>query len=192
METRLNLLCDAGVIDKDICKGMMQVVNVLETECHLPARSEQGTMAMTHMASALMRSRRGEEIEPLDDELLAELAQSSHWQAVVQLHQVLLKEFALEVNPCEEGYLLANLYGWLLTKRFEAPDKSTSYNLNIQKNEYLIQGTETRQQDVCRSIETPESGADFRRTKFVAAGQDRPGQLGDRRGSSSGKRQAAD
>ncbi|MDL7362861.1 PRD domain-containing protein [Escherichia coli] len=111
METRLNLLCDAGVIDKDICKGMMQVVNVLETECHLPVRSEQGTMAMTHMASALMRSRRGEEIEPLDDELLAELAQSSHWQAVVQLHQVLLKEFALEVNPCEEGYLLANLYG---------------------------------------------------------------------------------
>ena len=62
METRLNLLCEAGVIDKDICKGMMQVVNVLETECHLPVRSEQGTMAMTHMASALMRSRRGEEI----------------------------------------------------------------------------------------------------------------------------------
>ena len=110
METRLNLLCEAGVIDKDICKGMMQVVNVLETECHLPVRSEQGTMAMTHMASALMRSRRGEEIEPLDNELLAELAQSSHWQ----LHQVLLKEFALEVNPCEEGYLLANLYGlWM-------------------------------------------------------------------------------
>ena len=65
MKTRLNLLCDAGVIDKDICKGMMQVVNVLETECHLPVRSEQGMMAMTHMASALMRSRRGEEIEPL-------------------------------------------------------------------------------------------------------------------------------
>ncbi len=114
METRLNLLCDAGVIDKDICKGMMQVVNLLETECHLPVRSEQGMMAMTHMASALMRSRRGEEIEPLDAELLAELAQSSHWQAVVQLHQVLLKEFTLEVNPCEEGYLLANLYGlWM-------------------------------------------------------------------------------
>ncbi|EFH5692862.1 PRD domain-containing protein [Escherichia coli O36:H9] len=114
METRLNLLCEAGVIDKDVCKGMMQVVNVLEKECHLPVRSEQGTMAMTHMASALMRSRRGEEIEPLDNELLAELAQSSHWQAVVQLPQVLLKEFALEVNPCEEGYLLANLYGlWM-------------------------------------------------------------------------------
>lgn len=40
METRLNLLCEAGVIDKDVCKGMMQVVNVLEKECHLPVRSE--------------------------------------------------------------------------------------------------------------------------------------------------------
>jgi len=127
METRLNLLCEAGVIDKDICKGMMQVVNVLETECHLPVRSEQGTMAMTHMASALMRSRRGEEIEPLDNELLAELAQSSHWQAVVQLHQVLLKEFALEVNPCEEGYLLANLYGLYphLRSRGQTSDESS-------------------------------------------------------------------
>jgi hypothetical protein len=38
METRLNLLCEAGIIDKDICKGMMQVVNVLETEFHLPVR----------------------------------------------------------------------------------------------------------------------------------------------------------
>lgn len=91
METRLNLLCEAGVIDKDICKGMMQVVNVLETECHLPVRSEQGTMAMTHMASALMRSRRGEEIEPLDNELLAELAQSSHWQTGLSIRSLNLR-----------------------------------------------------------------------------------------------------
>ncbi|OFE15218.1 PRD domain-containing protein, partial [Escherichia coli] len=88
------LLCEAGVIDKDICKGMMQVVNVLETECHLPVRSEQGTMAITHMASALMRSRRGEEIEPLDNELLAELAQSSHWQACFARQALLIRTSA--------------------------------------------------------------------------------------------------
>lgn len=27
METRLNLLCDAGVIDKDICKGMIEAAH---------------------------------------------------------------------------------------------------------------------------------------------------------------------
>ena len=136
METRLNLLCEAGVIDKDICKGMMQVVNVLETECHLPVRSEQGTMAMTHMASALMRSRRGEEIEPLDNELLAELAQSSHWQTVVAIASGVVegiphwKLTRVKKAICWPTFMD---YGWLLTKRFEAPDKSTSHNLNIQK-----------------------------------------------------------
>lgn len=59
MENRLNLLCEAGVIDKDICSGMLQVVRRLDEEWCLPVYSEQGTMAMTHMASALMRSRRG-------------------------------------------------------------------------------------------------------------------------------------
>ncbi|MGQ7033867.1 PRD domain-containing protein, partial [Escherichia coli] len=73
METRLNLLCEAGVIDKDICKGMMQVVNVLETECHLPVRSEQGTMAMTHMASALMRSGNAKDYQ---------FSYSNNWQHI--------------------------------------------------------------------------------------------------------------
>ena len=60
MENRLSLLCDAGVIDEDICRGMLQVVRRLDEEWKLPVHTEQGTMAITHMASALMRSRRGE------------------------------------------------------------------------------------------------------------------------------------
>jgi hypothetical protein len=114
MESRLNLLCEAGVIDKDICSGMLQVVKKLDEELSLPVHTEQGTMAMTHMASALMRSRRGEVIDALDGELLAELAQSPHWPTLQLLHQALLKEFAVTLHSNEEGYLLANLYGlWM-------------------------------------------------------------------------------
>lgn len=114
MEYRLNLLCEAGVIDKDICSGMLQVVERLSNEWHLPVHSEQGTMAMTHMASALMRSRRGEVIGPLDDELLAEMVQSNLWPTILLVHQALLKEFAVTLHANEEGYLLANLYGlWM-------------------------------------------------------------------------------
>ena len=114
METRLNLLCEAGVIDRDICSGMLQVVRLLNDEWQLPVHTEQGTMAMTHMASALMRSRRGEVIEALDSELLAELTQSSHWPAILLVHQTLLNEFRVTIHANEEGYLLANLYGlWM-------------------------------------------------------------------------------
>lgn len=42
MENRLNLLCEAGVIDKDICSGMLQVVRRLDEEWCLPIHNEQG------------------------------------------------------------------------------------------------------------------------------------------------------
>ncbi|MEG1210522.1 MAG: PRD domain-containing protein [Leclercia sp.] len=117
MENRLNLLCEAGVIDRDICDGVLRVVQRLEGEWHLPVNSDQGTIAMTHMASALMRSRRGEEIAAMDDELLAEIRQSDHWPAILQVHQAVLLEFAVSVHPNEEGYLQANLYGlWMVAK----------------------------------------------------------------------------
>ncbi|WP_341516891.1 PRD domain-containing protein [Citrobacter gillenii] len=114
MENRLNLLCEAGVIDKDICSGMQQVVKQLDEKWRLPVHTEQGAMAITHMASALMRSRRGEVIEALDDELLVELAQSDLWPTILLVHHGLLKEFALTLHANEEGYLLVNLYGlWM-------------------------------------------------------------------------------
>ncbi|ALR78996.1 hypothetical protein [[Enterobacter] lignolyticus] len=114
MENRLNLLCEAGVIDRDICSGMLKVVQRLDKEWQLPVYSEQGAMAVTHMASALMRSRRGEVIEPLDGDLLQEIRLSSIWSQVHQVHCALLQEFAVTVHENEEGYLLANLYGlWM-------------------------------------------------------------------------------
>lgn len=114
MQNRLNLLCEAGVIDQPICSSMRRIVRRLDTEWHLPVHTEQGAMAITHMASALMRSRRGDVIEPLDSELLAEMAQSPFWPAIMQAHQALLKECDVTLHTSEEGYLLANLYGlWM-------------------------------------------------------------------------------
>lgn len=111
MENRLNLLCEAGIIDQDICRGMMQVVRQLDEQWHLPVFSEQGEIAITHMANALMRSRRGEVIEPLDEEFMAEITGSAHWDEIHQLHQVMMQEFDVTLHANEKGYLLANWYG---------------------------------------------------------------------------------
>jgi hypothetical protein len=93
---------------------MLRVVKRLDEEWNLPVYSEQGTMAITHMANALMRSRKGEVIEALDSELLAELTQSSQWPAILLAHHALVNEFAVTLHANEEGYLLANLYGlWM-------------------------------------------------------------------------------
>lgn len=114
MEARLNLLCDAGIIDRDIYHGMTEVVRLLEVEWGIPVRSEQGEMAITHMANALMRSRRGEEVAPLDADLLSEITDSAHWPQVSPIHRALLAQFDVTLHPNEEGYLMANLFGlWM-------------------------------------------------------------------------------
>jgi hypothetical protein len=123
MEERLNLLCEAGVIDRDICTGMLQVTRLLDERWQLPVYSEQGSIAITHMASALMRSRRGEVINPLDNDLLAEAAESACWPQILRAHQTLLKNFDVSLHCHEEGYLLINLYGlWMAAQ--EASDTS--------------------------------------------------------------------
>ncbi|POP43211.1 PRD domain-containing protein [Superficieibacter electus] len=117
MEERLTLLCEAGVIDKDICDGMLTVAAQLESVWAIPVRNEQGEMAITHMASALMRSRHGEIISPLDEELMEEIRSSEAYDQLLIIHQALLDPFEVVLHPHEEGYLLANLYSlWMVAK----------------------------------------------------------------------------
>ncbi|MDJ3787415.1 PRD domain-containing protein [Salmonella enterica] len=117
MEERLKLLCDAGVIDPDIRDGMLNVVNMLEKVWGISVRNEQGEMALTHMANALMRSRNGEEIAPLDNGLLSEMASSSEWNQLSLIHQSMLDFFDVTIHPNEEGYLMVNLFSLWMERR---------------------------------------------------------------------------
>ncbi|PLR39572.1 PRD domain-containing protein [Chimaeribacter californicus] len=110
MEKRLHLLCQAGLLDQDIHDGMLHVVNQLETCWAIPVRNAQGEMAITHMANALMRSRRGEIIAPLDDALLGEIAASEAYDELLRIQEALLAPFAVTLHANEQGYLLANLF----------------------------------------------------------------------------------
>ncbi|MCC8422271.1 PRD domain-containing protein [Photorhabdus thracensis] len=110
MENRLNLLCQGNVIDQDICDGMLQVVTQLENDWEIPVRNGLGEMVITHMANALMRSRRGEQIGSMDAELLMEVRQSDAFAYLQAINASLLAQFDVQLHPCEEDYLLANLF----------------------------------------------------------------------------------
>ncbi|BEL77866.1 MULTISPECIES: hypothetical protein [Serratia] len=111
MEEKMKLLCQAGVIDEDIFRGMLQVIDDLETRWGRPLPEEQGWMAIAHMANALMRSRRGEIIAPLGEDFLQEIAASGELPHLRRLNDGLLAKFSVRLHPNEEGYLLANLFG---------------------------------------------------------------------------------
>ncbi|MBI6547733.1 PRD domain-containing protein [Xenorhabdus lircayensis] len=115
VEQRLAILLQGGVIDQDIYDNMLDVVHDLEDIWLIPVRHPQGEMALTHMASAFMRSRRGERVSPLEKKIQAEIEQSEHYNQLVTIHRSLIEKFTVTLHPNEEGYLLVNLYGLILS-----------------------------------------------------------------------------
>ncbi|AYA41810.1 PRD domain-containing protein [Xenorhabdus nematophila] len=115
VEQRLIILRQGGVIDQDIYDNMLDVVHDLENIWLIPVHNPQGEMALTHMASAFMRSRRGEQISPLDKIVLVKIEQSELYDQIVTIHHSLIEKFAVTLHPNEEGYLLVNLYGLMLS-----------------------------------------------------------------------------
>ncbi|MFZ4835596.1 PRD domain-containing protein [Rouxiella sp. Mn2063] len=109
METRLAILAEAGVIDEDIHQAMRKVTLRLEKHWQLPVRTEQGTLALTHLANAIMRARRGEVIQGIDDELRQELESLETFPMIFSIHQDVMAHFPLAVPEYEVGYLLVNL-----------------------------------------------------------------------------------
>ncbi|AOM41892.1 PRD domain-containing protein [Xenorhabdus hominickii] len=115
VEQRLTILLQGGVIDQDIYDNMLDVVHDLEDIWLIPVRHPQGEMVLTHMASAFMRSRRGEKVSPLDKTILAKIEQSEHYNRLLAIHHALIEKFTVMLHPNEEGYLLVNLYGLMLS-----------------------------------------------------------------------------
>ncbi|PHM65608.1 PRD domain-containing protein [Xenorhabdus stockiae] len=114
VEQRLTILLQGGVIDQDIYDNMLDVVHILEEFWLIPVRHPQGEMALTHMASAFMRSRRGEIVSPIEKDILDKIKQSGNYSRLLKIHHSLLEKFTLTLHPNEEGYLLINLYGLIL------------------------------------------------------------------------------
>ncbi|MDX7986109.1 PRD domain-containing protein [Xenorhabdus sp. 12] len=115
IEQRLTILLQGGVIERDIYDSMLDVMHELEDVWFIPVRHPQGEMALTHMASAFMRSRRGETVSPLDRTILEKIELSEHYNQLITIHRSLIKKFTETLHPNEEGYLLVNLYGLMLS-----------------------------------------------------------------------------
>ncbi len=120
METRLQILHDAQVIDKDVYLGMLTVIMRLEQHWNLRIRHAQGEMMITHMANAMMRARQGDVIPAIDEDVLSEIAGSNLYANIQEMHHDLLSIFTFAVPEYEQGYLLANLYGLILAQQDSA------------------------------------------------------------------------
>lgn len=111
MKQKLLILYQGGAIDASVYTGMINVIDELERLRGEVLPETQGWMLISHMASALMRSGRGEVINSLDPDIYQELCETGQLTKLRNINHGLLAHFGHSLHKNEEGYLLVNLYG---------------------------------------------------------------------------------
>ncbi len=106
---RLNLLSDAGEIDEDIIKIIIEFTKIIEKELSIIITEENGQMFITHMAMTLSRMKKGEEISPMDDSLLDEVKTSATYNKVPLLINKIEEKFNIDIPESELGYIALHL-----------------------------------------------------------------------------------
>lgn len=106
---RLNLLLEAGEIDEGIIQIIVEFIKVIEKELSIPITEDNGSMFVTHMAMALSRIKKGEEILPMDDSLLAEIESSTIYDKVPFFINKIEENHNIHIPESEYGYIALHL-----------------------------------------------------------------------------------
>lgn len=106
---RLNLLLDAGEIDEEIIQIIAEFTRMVEEELSLSIDEKNGSMFITHMAMALSRIKKGEEIMPMDESLLDEVKASNAYNKIPTLIDEIEKRFDINIPKSEFGYIALHL-----------------------------------------------------------------------------------
>jgi len=104
---RLDLLVNAKEIDEAVRDAVIELVQAVEKRYSLTITEDNGAMLVSHLAMALGRIKRGEELEPIDEDIFAEVKQTQTYR---ELHGTLPspgKETADNSAPDRKGFFSA-------------------------------------------------------------------------------------
>lgn len=109
LKLRLNILLGAGEIDEEIVASVEAFALLLQERYHITLTEENGSMMITHLAMALGRIKRGEEINGMDPAVLEEIKHNKVYQDLPHLYGKLEERLQLTLPESEKGYLALHL-----------------------------------------------------------------------------------
>lgn len=105
LKQRLDLLEKTKQINGDTVKALENFIKVVEDRLNIKITEENGSMLVTHIALAISRIEKGEEIVALEDSLLKELKSSPNYEIIPSLIEELEKELDINIPESEYGYI---------------------------------------------------------------------------------------
>lgn len=117
IDERMALLRTAGIVDDAGLADLEALVRVVVAETGVSRDDAHLASLVTHVAAALRRAAGGEPVEPLPDEVMADVRESSVWPEAVRVEGLAEAEMATRLSEDERGFVLAHLGGLLMSER---------------------------------------------------------------------------
>ena len=106
---RLGLLKDGGQIDQETYEKLLKVPGIVKDRWGIELLEENGAMLITHMAAALMRVKRGEPVNPIEEEIIIQLRTEKDYASSQHLLKALEEELEIALPEEEKEFIIMHL-----------------------------------------------------------------------------------
>lgn len=117
LQTRINVLAQAGFVDERGKEALEAVVRVLTGTYDIPADDRAVGGIITHLASALKRIGTGEEVQPFAPELVQQVLESDDHPLAARISDEVFRALPVELPEDERVYVVAHVESIILAER---------------------------------------------------------------------------
>lgn len=105
LNLRLELIEKSGEIDFSIRKAVIDFIKNIEKKYSIEVKEENGSMLVTHLAMALSRIKKGEEIESIDEEIFQEVKTMKIYSELPEYYKLLEEQLDIFIPQSEKDYI---------------------------------------------------------------------------------------
>lgn len=113
LKYRVDVLLESGEIDADIAQAVIAFAEYIEAQYDILLNEDNGSMLLTHICMALVRIKKGDEILPMDAEVLAQVRDNEVYRQIPNLVRMLERKLNVSIPESEFGYLAVHLINLL-------------------------------------------------------------------------------
>ncbi|RAK12478.1 PRD domain-containing protein [Halanaerobium saccharolyticum] len=115
LKQRLEILVEGDQLETELKKKIESLLKKFESDFNLELKNENAAMLVTHLPMALMRIKKGEEVEDLNEMVLAELKKEKFYSDCMDFIEQIEAETEIEIPAGEKNYLVLH-FGNLIKK----------------------------------------------------------------------------
>ena len=108
-DERLGILRSGNVISSDVEDQVRKVISRLEEHWEIKLTEENGGRIVTHLAMALMRIKKGENIRPPESSVIEEFRDLDVFEPSCEIVDDLIVWTAMNLPKAEKEYMIVNI-----------------------------------------------------------------------------------